>query len=80
MARIRSFSPSGQRLSSHATEVDCEYAVIGEGRTRLLHLTTFGSDNRASERKSSQSIQLDEERARELVDIIIKAFPEIRRA
>lgn len=79
MARVRSFAPSDQRLSPHPTEVDCEYAVIDDGRARLLHLTTFGSENRASERKSSQSIQLDEERARELVDIIIKAFPEIRR-
>lgn len=79
MARVRSFSSSGQRVSRHPTEVDCEYTVIDDGRVRLLHLSTFGSDNRASERKSSQSIQLGIERARELVDIIVETYPEIRR-
>jgi hypothetical protein len=45
--------------------------------TRYLHLTTFGSDNRRSGPKSSQSIQLDEETARALVAVIRKTFPSI---
>ena len=80
VARVRAFLRSDQRLKRHPTEVDCEFAVIGDGPERLLHLTTFGSDNRASARKSSQSLQLDLEHARELVDIIVRAFPEIRAA
>ncbi|MBP1781163.1 hypothetical protein J3R08_001013 [Micromonospora sp. HB375] len=79
MARVRSFSASRQRIKPHPTEVDCEYAVIEGGDLRLLHLSTFGSDDRASERKSSQSLQLDLQTARQLMEVIEEAFPGIRR-
>lgn len=68
-----------QRLRGHDTEVDCEYAMLGGELERLLHLSTFGSDDRASERKSSQSIQLDVERARQLIAIIEECFPQLAR-
>lgn len=77
MARVRDIFPSNQRLSVHPTEVDCEWAVVEDGAERLLHLSTFGSDDRASERKSSQSIQLSLEQAQRLVAIIEEAFPEL---
>lgn len=80
MARVRSFARSAQDVRVHPTEVDCEYTVVGDGDDRLLHLSTFGSDSRVSERKSSQSIQFDVNRARELMDIIVAAFPELNRA
>ena len=75
MARIRSITPSNQRLSVHPTEVDCEYVVVDTGTERLLHLNTFGSDNRVCARKSSQSLQLDEDQARRLIEVIKKTFP-----
>lgn len=78
MARIRSFELSVQNVRVHPTEVDCEHTIVDDGTTRLLHLSTFGSDDRKSEHKSSQSLQLDEERARELITIIRSAFPGIR--
>lgn len=80
MARIRSFNPSTQNIRRHWTEVDCEHAVIDAGGDRLLHLSTFGSDERASDRKSSQSIQLDRARAAELIVLIQRAFPELDRS
>lgn len=79
MARIRSFAPSRQDVRPHPTEVDCEHPVVGTGPDRVFHLSTFGSDSRQSERKSSQSLQLDLTHARELVEIIVAAFPGIRR-
>jgi hypothetical protein len=79
MARVRSISPSDQRIKPHPSEVDCEYAVVEAASRRLLHLSTFGSDDRASERKSSQSLQLDVDRAQELVDVILQTFPELVR-
>ena len=79
MARVRRFGPSHQRVKVHPTEVDCEHVVIDDGSQRLLHLSTFGSDDRASERKSSQSLQLDVEAARQLLEIIEGAFPQLRR-
>lgn len=78
MARVRLFAQSIQTVRVHPTEVDCEYAIVDDGVAHLLHLSTFGSDDRKSDRKSSQSLQLDLERARELVDIIRRAFPQIR--
>lgn len=44
-------------------------------RARYLHLSAFGSDDREAERKSSQSLQLDLSRCRELLAILEMAFP-----
>ena len=64
-------------LRPHLSEVDCGYQVIDSAQGRLLQLSTFGSDTRRSEPKVSQTIQLNEERARELVTILRSAFPSI---
>lgn len=79
MARVRSFAKSEQHVKAHPTDVDCEYAIVDSNRGPLLHLSTFGSDDRASGRKSSQSLQLDRQLAQELVAIIEATFPGIRR-
>lgn len=78
MARVRSFALSSQEIRPHPTTVECEHRLIGAGDERLLHLSTFGSSSRQSERKSSQSLQFDLAMARELVDIIVESFPEIK--
>jgi len=78
MARIRTFMDSKQNVKVHPTEVDCQHRIVSSGGVRLLHLSTFGSDQRASQPKMSQSIQLDSARAGELIDIIKAAFPELR--
>lgn len=75
MARVRSFGLSTQDVRPHPTEVDCEHQVIDNGKVRLLHLSTFGSDERASGHKPSQTLQLNEGAARELVKILTAAFP-----
>lgn len=77
MAVIRKFVAGTQKVRPHPTEVDCYYQVL-PGANPRVHLSTFGSEERASEPKSSQSIQIDEERARELVRILKRAFPGIR--
>ncbi|MGI5246641.1 hypothetical protein [Dactylosporangium sp. CA-139066] len=76
MARVRSFGPSTQNVKVHPTEVDCEYKTISDDAgQRYLHLSTFGSDEREAERKSSQSLQLDLIRCRELLAILEMEFP-----
>lgn len=76
MARIRRLDEGAQNVRSHSSEVDCFYQVIDEPlHGRLVHLSTFGSDNRASAPKSSQSIQIDREIAGQLMDVLRKAFP-----
>lgn len=80
MARIRSVSIGSQSVSRHPSEVDCFYQeVLSESGERLLHLTTFGSDDRQSEKKSSQSLQLNADIAAELIAVFEDAFPELRR-
>ncbi|MBX7432547.1 hypothetical protein JDV09_10590 [Mycobacterium sp. Y57] len=78
MARIRSISEGLQAIRPHDSEVDCFYNVVqtADG-DRLLHLSTFGSDNRQSKPKSSQSIQIDEEMAKVLVQLLKTTFPNL---
>jgi hypothetical protein len=64
-----------QSVKIHPTEVDCFYqTIVDDSGTKFLHLTTFGSDDRRSNPKSSQSIQLDERSARELLRVIRATF------
>ena len=75
MARIRLLAEGSQQVSVHPTEVDCYYqVVVGSDGETYLHLTTFGSDGRRSEPKSSQSIQLSRGVAEELVRVIERTF------
>jgi hypothetical protein len=75
VAIIRSFSRGNQSVQPHRSEVDCYYqTVTADDGSLYLHLTTFGSDDREVPGKSSQSIQLRGDTARELVMIIESTF------
>ncbi|MFI9509899.1 Shedu immune nuclease family protein [Nocardia sp. NPDC052566] len=76
MARILKLEPSTQRISAHEVDkgVECEFAVIPEPNGPLVHLSTFGSKSRESKRKSSQSLQFDENVARQLILILREVF------
>ncbi|MEV6254463.1 AAA family ATPase [Nocardia sp. NPDC051911] len=77
MARIREIVPSQQEIRPHKLEnsVSCQYKVIKDfDDTPLVHLSTFGSDQRESHPKSSQSLQLTLENAAELMNIFSDAF------
>ena len=79
MARVRSLAQGNQAIRAHESEVDCFYNVIdGPDGTRLLHLSTIGSDHRQSKPKSSQSMQIDEDMARELISLLTTTFPRAR--
>lgn len=43
----------------------------------LLQLSTYGSDARQSEKRVSQTIQLDRRRATELLTILKTTFPDL---
>jgi hypothetical protein len=76
MARVRKMEHGKQSIRAHTTEVDCYYNVVeSDDGTKLLHLSTFGSDDRASQPKSSQSMQIDGRIARQLVAILLETFP-----
>lgn len=75
MARIRSFYHFTPDVRPHRSDVDCGYTVLQSETGPLLHLATFGSDQRKFTGAASQLLQIDRERASELLRIIGEAFP-----
>ncbi|CAI9405088.1 hypothetical protein [Aestuariimicrobium sp. T2.26MG-19.2B] len=79
------------RMRVDPTEVDCFYQVVRPGRCHrvvtslnrhadndgqsYLHLSSFGSDSRISHPKSSQSLQLNQSVAQELIRVLRETFP-----
>ncbi|MGV9662289.1 Shedu immune nuclease family protein [Nocardia niigatensis] len=77
MARILEMGPNGQRIRAHSPHkgVVCEHqAIDAPDGTRLLHLSTFGSKDRVSDPKSSQSLQIDAAIAAEIVRVMRETF------
>ena len=56
------------------TEVECHYSVGRSGGKLLLQLDTFGSKDRDNPGKQSQTLQMDEERARALIMLLRSEF------
>lgn len=75
MARIVRLEEGRQQVSPHPSEVTCYYQVVPGPSGDLLHLSTFGSADRESPPKSSQSLQLDRTTALALIEVIRSAFP-----
>lgn len=76
---MRKLERGTQDVRPHSSEVDCYFQLVEDKDGRpLLHLSTFGSDSRASAPKSSQSIQIDEEIARQLAALLVETFPRAR--
>nr|WP_280271555.1 Shedu anti-phage system protein SduA domain-containing protein [Nocardia wallacei] len=77
MARILKILQNSQKIRAHKLNkgVECEYQVIEDGAgDTLLHLSTFGSQQRISNRKSSQSLQIDRTIARDLIEVFGDTF------
>lgn len=70
MAKVRKIMKSVEptKTNSKITEVDMEYSCSGDGQ--LFILRTFGSDDRKTEKKTSQVIHLDKQKANELLSIL----------
>lgn len=65
---------AGARAREHPTEVDCGYSVVHLAGSRFVQLNTYGSAHRHIPGKVSQTLQLDEQAARQLIDILRAAF------
>lgn len=75
MARIRSIEKIGTSGRLHRSDVDCTYqSVFSKDGTKYVQLTTYGSDQRKSAPKSSQTIHLDKEMALRLAQILNEEF------
>lgn len=77
MALITRFIPLHGQGTVHRTETDAGWAKVLNGDQALLYVATYGSAERKSGQKTSQVIQLDRERAAELIQIIQDVFPGI---
>jgi hypothetical protein len=77
MALIRSFVEKPHTTISWRSEVECGFTIGHRGDARILHLETYGSGSRQIPGKVSQSLELDEKGARELIRIMRRAFPRI---
>jgi hypothetical protein len=78
MALIRRFTENRASRVGWRTEVDCGYKIAEVSDRTILHLETYGSSARQIPGKVSQSLELDESQARELLMIIRRAFPGLR--
>ena len=76
MARVESFvkvnRTGGYRL--HPTAVVCGVEIYEIGGRRLVQLDTYGAEDRDIPGKVSQTLQLDESAASQLVKILQAAF------
>lgn len=75
MAVVRSITKGAQSVKLHPTSVDMFYQIVVDGvGKKYLHLSAFGSSDRASAPKSSQSLQIDVNMADELVRLLVETF------
>jgi len=75
MAVVRKLTQHTGRSQRHPTEVDGELRVVRvPGGAVFVQLDTFGSDDRQSDRKVSQTLQFDRGAAREFRAFIDAVF------
>lgn len=66
MARIRSLKRRNPSSQLHPTEVDATWTIVRTPTGPYFELTTYGSDQRQSKPKPSQTFQLDRHMAQSL--------------
>ena len=77
MALITQFTQIQKDTNQVHGEVECGYTIFETTRVEVLQLDTYGSRDRKFQGKVSQSIQLDERSAGELLGLIRRAFPRL---
>lgn len=75
MAFVTRFELDDRNLKSlHPTQVVCKYLTAERDGRKLLQLNTYGSDDRDVPGKLSQTLQIGEDAARELLTILKREF------
>ena len=75
MAYITEFFESKSGGSSHHSTCSCGWKIAERDGLKVLQLDTYGSDTRKDQGTVSQSIQVDQEAATELMSLIRHTFP-----
>ncbi len=68
---FKTSAPNGRRHS----ECECGWSVTHRDDAVVLQLDTYGSTDRKAAPKVSQSLQLDEDGAKQLLQVIREVFP-----
>ena len=71
------FQDIARNAKRHPTVVECGWQVVRDGNETLLQLSTYGSDQRASGKKVSQTLQFDREALSDLIKIARDTFPDL---
>ncbi|MCX5496341.1 methionyl-tRNA formyltransferase [Kaistia dalseonensis] len=74
MALIRSFEPKSMDRNSVHHEISATYTIFERDDRVFVQLDSYGTKDREMPGKKSQTIQLDEAGARQLVSILTSAF------
>ncbi len=75
MAIVRALVQGHQNVHAHPTMVEGYVQILHDDDGRpLVHVSTWGSDNRQTVKKQSQVIQFDETSAAQLVRYFVAAF------
>ena len=75
MARVTSISPDDRTFrAAHPTEVEGRYLVQEVDGRKVLQLNTYGSPDRDMPGKLSQTLQFDENAARQLHALLEREF------
>jgi len=78
MAFVTSFEPDDREIKGlHPTQVVCKYMTAERDGKSVLQLNTYGSNERAMPDKQSQTIQIGEDAARQLLTILKKEFGDV---
>jgi 5-methylcytosine-specific restriction protein B len=80
MARIGEFGKVESSGKLHPTEVECGYSISTVDGATFVELRTYGSESRRSDKKVSQTLQLDRAAATRVMEILEEAFPGLRTA
>jgi len=80
MARIGEFHEMTSQTNRIHGLVECGYRIFTVDGETVIQLDTYGSSERKDRGSISQSIQLDEGAAHALVELIVRAFPAVRRS
>jgi hypothetical protein len=78
MALIRTFKRIHKDSNRVHEPVECGWTLFEINETKFVQLDTYGSSERQDVGTVSQSIQLDEAAAADLLRIVRQAFPALR--
>jgi hypothetical protein len=78
MALVRKIQEVAKQRHSVHGDTSCSYSAFRQSGKTYLQLDTYGSKQRKLRGKISQTLQFNEQAAKELMRIIEETFPNLR--